>query len=188
MNPIDKHKGLKMKKIAIAAAVSAMLLSLPANAQMMEKDLMIGASSVTVGDESGMLYNFAFVGSKTFDSNLYAGLGIAAGFGEIDVATANVTTKENLLEYGLDVRLGYSFGDLDAYGIVGYDVQYIGTGADGAVGIGYGAGIDYKAMKNLKLTLDYKSYSLSPAVGIANFDYSALGMKLGVTWGNNGLY
>lgn len=83
------------------------------------------------------------------------------------------------------MRLGYSFGDLDTYGIVGYDVQYIGSGTDGYVGMGYGAGIDYKAMSNLKLTVDYKTYTLTYAGGVGDYDYSALGVKLGVTWGNN---
>lgn len=78
-----------------------MLFATGASAQEMEKDFMIGGSMATLADESAMMYNLSFVGSKTFDSNLYAGFGVNAGFGSVDVKTLGVTTTENVGEYGV---------------------------------------------------------------------------------------
>ncbi len=152
-----------MKKIVLSAMALMAILGTTANAAQAESkgEFFIGAGQNSNGDKAktgvdsttdGVIgYGF----TKYWENGVLAGTSIYLGGSGADE-----------MSMGVDARLGYSYSNVGAYGIVsgiGQSLKGQGVNGDGAntsYGFGGGAGLEYKWDK-WAIAGEYKSYSMS---------------------------
>ena len=122
-----------------------------------------------------------------FGSDTYTAIGFYTGF-DFDVNLGEVYSEE-VIGMGIDLNIGWSFFDaLAIYGLIGYNSQSIYSSAKSEyntfLGLGYGAGVNYKLSNNFAIDVKYKKAKLeyydttnSEFTG-RDFDYTSLGVNL----------
>lgn len=87
-----------MKKIFYFVMLSALVLSLPINAQYKgyEKSVEIGYA-IGVGEYNNNILNLSMINGYRFNNTFYAGIGVGVGYSDalngVDISTENVTTE-----------------------------------------------------------------------------------------------
>jgi len=126
------------------------------------------------------------LGSDTYwDSGFYSGFDFDVNFGEL--------YSEQVLGLGMDINLGWSFFDsLALYGLIGYNSQSIYNTSRSEfntyLGLGYGAGVNYKITDNFAVDLKYKKATLEYfdttefKFSGSDFDYTSLGINLKISF------
>jgi hypothetical protein len=151
-----------MKKIVLSVLALALLGSSSfAEQGEMKGEFFVGVGQNSNGDKvltgvdkttDGVIgYGF----TKYWDNGILAGTSLYLGGSGTDE-----------LYYGVDGRLGYSYSNIGAYGIVsglGQGLKGTNVSGDNSVtsyGFGYGAGVEYK-WERVALAAEYKTYNMS---------------------------
>jgi len=130
-------------------------------------DLRFGVGEVKAGNEAATSFGIGFGGTTYLENNFI--LGLVFNFSYADIKINN--KDENLYGYSSDMKLGYS---LHQYGLDSYIIGsalYQSIGSINGVGVGYGAGIDYRFTEEIALVLEYKTYDITTEKLSTNYTY-----------------
>ena len=140
-----------MKKLLLAFAGLALI----GQSLFADISLSLGASSVSVEDESGTEFAIGLGTDnlKGQDSGIYWGQRLEFGKGTVG--------DYDSITYGATGKLGYIFtSDLSVYGAVAFAMQEIND--IDCYGWAPGIGVNYKLHDSVTLNLEYMSYTLTP--------------------------
>lgn len=167
-----------MKKITLSVL---MLASLSSTA-FAEKSVALKAGSANIMQESVPMAFLSVGFTHTFSNNFYLGSIYNFGYGSMDQETTGATDTTQTIAVGemdIDLRLGYTVGSLDMYGLIGAALQSIDT-TSGA-GLSFGGGADWRFAESFSVGVEYKQASMS-LEGVVDYDYDLVSANIAYRW------
>ena len=173
-----------MKRVLTTVAAVAVLGS---SAFAVEKSMYVGAQSVTLNSNKGVVGVVGYHADSKWDNGFLLGLSSEMGGGQVKVDNTIVhptattpTTDMTTLVLGMDLKAGYSpLKGFDIYATGGFLVQSLEK--DTGYGLGVGGGASYAFAEKWNVRAEYKSYSMKTAAisGNASYDYATAGLSVG---------
>lgn len=173
-----------MKRVLSVVAAVALLGT---SAFAVEKSMYVGAQSVTLNKNQGVVGVVGYHADSKWDNGFLLGVSGEMGGGQVKVdntivnATATTpTTDMTTLVVGTDLKVGYSpLKGVDIYATGGFLVQSLEK--DTGYGLGIGGGVSYNFAEKWNVRTEYKSYSMKTAAsgGNASYDYATAGLSVG---------
>ncbi len=154
----------KLLAISLIAGLSTVL-----NAGEFDTKVYVGATAAKINSDTYTQYNLGYTANNYLDNGIILGFGNSLGYG-------NVNKGVQIINLDMDVKAGYSI-------IQNLNGFILGTGVaqtvdnNSALGLGYGASLEYKITSNISLEGSYKTVSMNDSPRDYDYDTTNLGIK-----------
>ncbi len=155
------------KKLLAISLIASLATAL--NAGQFDTKVYVGASAAKLDKETYTQYNLGYTANNYLDNGIILGFGNSLGYG-------NVNKGVEIINLDMDVKAGYPI-------IQNLNGFILGTGVaqtvdnNSALGLGYGAALEYKLTSNISLEGSYKTVSMNDSPRDYDYDTSNLAIK-----------
>jgi opacity protein-like surface antigen len=155
------------KKLLAISLIAGLTTVLSANG--FDTKVYVGASAAKIEKETYTQYNLGYTANNYLDNGIILGFGNSLGYG-------NVRKGVEIINLDMDLKAGYQIiQNLNGY-IIGTGVaQTIDNNS--ALGLGYGAALEYKITSNISLEGSYKTVTMNDSPKDYDYDTSNLAIK-----------
>ena len=154
----------KLLAISLIAGLSTVL-----NAGEFDTKVYVGATAAKINSDTYTQYNLGYTANNYLDNGIILGFGNSLGYG-------NVKNGVEVITADMDLKAGHEI-------IQNLNGFLIGTGVaqtvdnNSALGLGYGASLEYKITSNISLEWSYKTVSMNDSPRDYDYDTTNLGIK-----------
>ena len=155
------------KKLLIISLLAGLTTLCSANG--FDTKVYVGASAAKIDSDTYTQYNLGYTANNYLDNGIILGFGNSLGYG-------NVKKGVEIINLDMDVKAGYPI-------IQNLNGFILGTGVaqtvdnNSALGLGYGAALEYKITSNISLEGSYKTVSMNDSPRDYDYDTSNLAIK-----------
>ena len=154
----------KLLAISLIAGLSTVL-----NAGEFDTKVYVGATAAKINSDTYTQYNLGYTANNYLDNGIILGFGNSLGYG-------NVKNGVEVITADMDLKAGHEI-------IQNLNGFLIGTGVaqtvdnNSALGLGYGASLEYKITSNISLEGSYKTVSMNDSPRDYDYDTTNLAIK-----------
>ena len=155
------------KKLLIVSLLAGLTTLCSANG--FDTKVYVGATAAKIDSDTYTQYNLGYTANNYLDNGIILGFGNSLGYG-------NVKKGVEIINLDMDVKAGYPI-------IQNLNGFILGTGVaqtvdnNSALGLGYGAALEYKITSNISLEGSYKTVSMNDSPRDYDYDTSNLAIK-----------
>ena len=155
------------KKLLIISLLAGLTTLCSANG--FDTKVYVGATAAKIDSDTYTQYNLGYTANNYLDNGIILGFGNSLGYG-------NVKKGVEIINLDMDVKAGYPI-------IQNFNGFILGTGVaqtvdnNSALGLGYGAALEYKITSNISLEGSYKTVSMNDSPRDYDYDTSNLAIK-----------
>ena len=155
------------KKLLIISLLAGLTTLCSANG--FDTKVYVGATAAKIDSDTYTQYNLGYTANNYLDNGIILGFGNSLGYG-------NVKKGVEIINLDMDVKAGYPI-------IQNLNGFILGTGValtvdnNSALGLGYGAALEYKITSNISLEGSYKTVSMNDSPRDYDYDTSNLAIK-----------